>query len=102
MTTQHTPEPWRAYDLESSTPHIGTIGPAGRGWLYETVADFYHDTDDSTSVVGAIYEPHPNAAANARRIVACINACAGIPIEELEGAQFAKLDGDPLYELVRG
>lgn len=37
----------------------------------------------------------------ARRIVACVNACAGIPTKVLEGRGFASADDEtPLYELV--
>lgn len=84
-TSDHTPEPWAAYDLDGSTPYIGNKAANGRpGWEHETIADLFRDMDDGTSVVGAMNEPYPNAAANARRIVACVNACAGIPTDKLE------------------
>lgn len=59
---EHTKEPWKVNGDE-----VGYIS----------------DNDDQSfgmfCPVGVIYEP-----ANARRIVACVNACAGIPSERLE------------------
>ena len=65
MTTHHTPEPWRANAAQADIE-----GPDG-----EEVAVCYCNDDDGS-----------DAIANARRIVACVNACAGIPTEELESA----------------
>jgi len=37
------------------------------------------------------------------RIISCVNACRGIPTEELAGAQFVPADDEtPLFELVPG
>ena len=36
----------------------------------------------------------------ARRIVAAVNACEGIPIDLLEAGCFTKIEEEPLYELV--
>lgn len=61
---QHTTEPWIAGDDEDSDYYL--VGP--------------HDGD------GIVYQPvvKLHSEANARRIVACVNACAGIPTENLE------------------
>ena len=56
MTTDHTPEPWFAYDCNAGTG-IGAV-----------------DTDDGEHLnLGAM-----ESEANAAHIVACVNACAGI------------------------
>lgn len=80
----HTPEPWRA----SNTCELDS------GRVVQTVMR----GDDTLADVFST-----DAKANARRIVACVNACAGIPTEHLEGASFAVYDngGDPSYELER-
>ncbi len=61
---------------------------SGRGWLYES--------EEAQNPVAILEDPEL-----AERIAACLNACAGIETQELEGHGFAKLDDDPLYELVR-
>ena len=71
----HTTEPWDT-DGEFITARPGLLGPMQIACVDTTAED-------------------------AHRIVACVNACAGIRTELLEGAGFVKLDGDPLYELVR-
>ena len=63
MKTEHTPEPWR----------VGRRGNdvVGSNGLGDTVAMMIDcDSDEQTH-------------ANARRIVTCVNACAGIPDELL-------------------
>jgi hypothetical protein len=60
MNAQHTPEPW-------------TFGEDNDGWY---VCGCYVGNDEQHGC--ALSE------ANARRIVACVNACAGIPTEQLE------------------
>lgn len=68
--SKHTKEPWRT-DAPSGFP--GDV-MAGKEMIARTTI-----TDQS------------NAKANARRIVACVNACDGIPTDELERK------GLPLY-----
>jgi hypothetical protein len=66
--TEHDPEPWRLEDdIPGHGPNESAVWPARvRGF--------------------------PTTTANARRIVACVNACAGIPTEALEsGALLAEL-----------
>ena len=67
----HTPEPW-FWRIKHKTQR--TISAPPRGDIAVCPGD------------------DPIASANASRIVACVNACAGIPTETLEevGADFAK------------
>lgn len=60
---KHTPEPWRANELQADID--------GRNG--EAVAVCYCNDDNGD-----------DAIANARRIVACVNSCAGIPTDWLE------------------
>ena len=62
MSEQHTPEPWRT-DAKGGFPQD------------------VHDADDN--LVAACSEANFGDA-NARRIVVCVNACAGITTENLE------------------
>ena len=64
MKTDHTPEPWR----------IGTPPPNGE----QTIGN-----EKGLMVAVATTGHGVSAEANARRIVACVNACAGIPDEQL-------------------
>lgn len=63
MTEAHTPEPW-IYSVLGNGIHAGDI----------SICQFHNrfGTD------------FPNFDANARRVVACVNACAGRTTEELE------------------
>lgn len=65
MKTDHTPEPWR----------IGTPPPNGE----QTIGN-----EKGLMVAVATTGHGVSAEANARRIVACVNACAGIPTDDLE------------------
>lgn len=81
-TGEHAPEPWR-FDgrtqiLAADNGDHGIIATMNRG------RDFRG----------------PECDANARRIVACVNACAGIPTAALEGATFGQ-DHGSVYELAR-
>jgi hypothetical protein len=67
--TEHSPEPWIAI-------------PNSRGWLVKSEKPRYPIEELGHQF--ASHEIH-----EAQRIVACINACAGIPTEELE--HFMKL-----------
>lgn len=69
----HTKEPWRIRCHTCETP--ADIGEAD---------DYTIEGADGTAVA---FEPRnldPNRGADARRAVACVNACAGIPTELLE------------------
>ena len=69
MMKKHTPEPWFAVDVRSEHP---------RTLVYVCV----HGANGN-AVAGA-YEKTESSSANARRIVACVNACAGVTTKELE------------------
>lgn len=62
--TEHTPEPWKAKDG-------GLIGPTDRPSIAQVLSKGTEQGDEL-------------ARANARRIVACVNACKGIPTDFLE------------------
>ena len=74
----HTKEPWR----------LGRFtGPASYEAVRETVGatDIVVDTETGVYVLAQCNNNFPeDAKANARRIVACVNACAGIETHELE------------------
>lgn len=72
--SQHTKEPWRAIKESCQSGDIGTCS-GDDSWFSINSPDW--------SANG--YEM--NAEANARRIVACVNACAGIDTEWLEHNQ---------------
>lgn len=63
MSQQHTPEPWEVSALGGGL-HANDV----------PICQFFNDCGDDFQ----------NHEANARRIVACVNACAGIPNEQLE------------------
>lgn len=67
MSQQHTPEPWK---------HVGQGDIIGA------------NNDDAC----AAYLRTDIGDANARRIVACVNACAGIPTASLEAMPERHLD----------
>lgn len=67
--SEHTPEPWkRATDIY-----------ADRGCI-----DDSNDVRIATTSMMARIASKEEIAANARRIVACVNACAGLDLESLE------------------
>lgn len=68
--SEHTPEPWAVTDRNEIGDRY--IGPA-HGHPYAAIC-----------VTGIPPFLGNEAEANARRIVACVNACAGVPTEELE------------------
>jgi hypothetical protein len=67
MTQQHTPEPWKVI-TKGTVPLIVHKG----------------DIRMPIAVVQEVYMSRAQRQANARRIVACINACKGWTTEELE------------------
>ena len=75
--TKHTAEPWH------------TIEGGDRQWLLHS---------ESVSHLATMGTP---GEANARRIVACVNACAGIPIEVLTAPEYSiKAELDTLDEQI--
>lgn len=77
MTTdKHTAEPWQV----------------GRGSRIEAGGYIVADMTHRPVFSGALApKPRPSAEADARRIVACVNACAGISTEALERASVKAL-----------
>lgn len=75
--SEHTKEPWRVRDESKSgfgvwvdAPEAMVSNPGGRSYPRQILED----------------EEYPEKLADARRIVACVNACAGISTAELEAA----------------
>lgn len=71
MSEQHTPEPW------SVTVLFNDGGYRIIDKEYDAVCDLYFRDN------GKILD-HENAEANARRIVACVNALSSVSTEDLE------------------
>lgn len=69
---KHTPEPWRT-DAECGFPQ-----------------DIHDSKGNLFLRCGSDFDNEIYGEANARRITACVNACAGIPISDLESGDFAK------------
>ena len=71
----HTPEPWGYVEnLSGSENHKGFRLHGASNWYF---AEVYPVDEDGTE-----------GRANARRIVACVNACKGIPTEKLESGDY--------------
>lgn len=79
MSEQHTPEPWISNfrSIKQDFQMIGLGPESGR-----TIACVMGGDTSGPYFV----QSNAEADANARRIVAAVNACAGFSIEELEGA----------------
>lgn len=72
---QHIPGPWEVRSICSVTNSDRTdfsIGPAGKNYV--------------ACIPAYELKDKPQVAADCRRIVACVNACEGVPTEELEQA----------------
>lgn len=72
----HTKEPWTLETVGDKCKHFC---PAKDGMSILTVALEYNDIDQDPTYFGAVYSQD-----DARRIVACVNACAGIDNETLD------------------
>ena len=71
---KHTPEPWDiGVSADNGLPCVDKVGS-----VFVEICECWGEVDDK--------EETEQSQANARRIVACINACAGIPTEDLEDA----------------
>ena len=73
-----------------------TKGP----WRYDHEPGCYPELMASDYATVALFAGEPSLA-NARRIVACVNACEGFSIEELEGADLFK-DSIESQDLIDG
>lgn len=80
MKTEHTPEPWF--------------------WNEKYGEVCFRSKEDDQSY-GMACPVDLTAEANARRIVACVNACSGIPTEALEDGS-ARAERDALREMTGG
>lgn len=83
---KHTPGPWRAGDYESDEQGVAVYnGKVGiEEFMLAWVTNWCSSISDS------------EVEANARRIVAAVNACEGVPIEALEGGLVQELRDDLL------
>ena len=64
----HTKGPWKIYDIDSSTPHIGTISTTSdAGWKYYTICLMYEDISDNYDTNND-YQTFNNYKANAKLI----------------------------------
>jgi hypothetical protein len=81
--TAHTPEPWH-YETAYSITSIFAPDPTGQN-PYGTYVAEIDGQDVGRDTTRAQHE------ANARRIVAAVNACAGIPTQALEQGVVAEL-----------
>lgn len=78
MSVQHTPTPW-LHNVEGY-PEADIKGANGR-----IIAHTWNVGASRPKSADALKKRAEEDRANARRIVACVNACAGIPTEKLEG-----------------
>lgn len=75
--SEHTPTPWKLFTAQDGTKFLG-IGDDTGGGITDGGFGLWRDDEE--------------ALANARRIVACVNACAGIETETLENFEDIKAD----------
>ena len=75
MSDQHTPGPW----VDDGYAHIGAVNDQLNGGYFIALCE------------------GPDRVANARRIVACVNACAGIPSDMLEAMPSGPVSLLPMY-----
>jgi hypothetical protein len=78
QTTAHTPEPW---NCDGRTTLYATPNESGEMTMIEINANVTEAGWDTVAFIEAIW---PGAQANARRIIAAVNACEGIGTEALE------------------
>jgi len=107
--SKHTPEPWYAYQREHPVGYsFGICNSRPCGTLVDEDGSLHTDFPDwnpgTSELVARTYDSE-NAHANANRIVACVNACAGMDdpaaeisrlrarVAELEGAAKELADG---------
>jgi hypothetical protein len=89
----HTPEPWAAYAAKFSG--IESIAIAKKD-IPKT------ERNRAVAVISPVFISDDEDIANARRIVACVNACSGIPLEVLESPGYSvKAELDSLDEQIR-
>jgi len=84
-TTNHMPEPW---NCDGRTTLYATPDESGAMTMIEVNANVTEAGWDTVAFIEAIW---PGAHANARRIVAAVNACGGLSTEALENGVVAEL-----------
>jgi len=86
---KHTKEPWNVY---RSNRHE-TYDIEGED---DCIMQLWRLCEETHNVI-----PYDNAEANARRIVACVNACRGLPTKELEDIGLVGAVGTVIADLER-
>lgn len=85
---KHTPEPWEIHEAPHHVrgEYWATIGHNGRGPITDIVGEEGNHAKYYIPVAGMKYlvTPVEQQRANARRIVACVNACVDLSTEYLE------------------
>lgn len=84
--SKHTKEPWNAVEVDNDSDTFVKVCHANGG----TIAKLWIDVDDK--------EFSDEQRENARRIVACVNACRGLPTDELEQNGLVAAVGDLLLK----
>ena len=96
----HTPEPWAIHPTNPSAPNDLVIHVPGNSPVpyHRYIARIFHP-ESSVPGTTSLAPPPEIAEANARRVVACVNACAGIATEDLEAIAQQKPDDKRLAYL---
>lgn len=89
MTTKHTPEPWGV--SPGDLIFVSKVG--SRGYIAKMMT-----LDAPRDRKGLPKDISDEMCANARRIVACVNACRGLPTDELEQKGLVAAVGTQLLE----
>ena len=83
---QHTPEPWMILDLRCKNHERITVSAIQQDQVICRIENIVKQTPISAE-----------DESNARRIVACVNACAGIPTDVLEAMPLGPAGLLPMY-----
>jgi len=80
---KHTPEPWEIMEVGDINKHLCPV--KDNVSILTVSTEYLGSKDDEPTFFGSVYNPE-----DARRIVACVNACAGIETETLESVANTK------------
>lgn len=76
--TNHTPGPWRVYDVTLKTPYVGTVSLNPKaGWEHQTICNLFEDQADNYDTQND-FVLLPNAEANGRLIAAAPDLLAAL------------------------
>lgn len=75
---KHTPGPWVLHEIESDTGNFKHLVPAAE--ICGEVVSLLTAVEHNGQIFAAVYSKN-----DARRIVACVNACEGLNTDALEG-----------------